>query len=258
MKKGAIDGVSVAIALGIVTWVSLSLWWRISIQVNSAIGPQVPYFLLLAFGPIFLARRFIFFGGMASRTRLRKEFPSQALSALFGVFICLVVALLCFSFSNEPAAEPSPDEPLRGTARLISAYAFPTYIAVVEEAAFRGQLQRRVASHIGKTLSVIIATGAFLALHWQNVEFESYWPMYVVVGLVCGILAANYLSMVGALLVHATVNLLGVSFVPLLNRSSPMLSTHSARALLFICLLVFAASFGHGVRRHLLKEHSAV
>src|SRR5260370_1298917 len=81
------------------------------------------------------------------------------------------------------------------------------------------------------------------AIHWQNVEFKSYWPMYLGIALACGLLAANYLSMFGALLVHATLNLLGVSFVSALNRSSPMMSTYGARACLFICLVVFTVIF---------------
>lgn len=233
-----------ALAMAIATWVGLALWWRISVAVNAEIDPRIPIFLVLTFGALLLARRFIFYSvPLASQPYWIGERIFLAANTFLGIIVCLGTAFLCFVFSNTAAGEASADESLRGLAAPISAYSFPIYIAAVEEAAFRSQLQRRLAPSVGKFQSILIAGMIFVAIHWRNVAFHDFWAMYISIAVVCGFLAADFRSIIGAIMVHASLNLAGVSFAPWLNREVASLTTGGVRTAGIVCLAVTVVLF---------------
>lgn len=146
---------------------------------------------------------------------------------------------MCFSFSNAPALSAISDPQLSGLAATLSGYLLPVYIATVEEVAFRGQLQARLADSFGKLGAMVFATAVFLAMHAPNNEFVNYWPLYLAISTVCGVLALDRRYLLYAVLVHAAVNLFGTVLAPSFNRATDDLESSAGRATL-LALLVLA------------------
>lgn len=232
-----------SVAHAAVVWVALRIWWAASIRINIWLSPALPLYAALAFGVPIAFRSKIAFSIVLGPRLSSTEFWWSFVGIGLGLAVCVLTSLICFSYADGPAAVAVPSNGLAGAAAKSSAFLFPAYLALVEEISFRGQLQGRLTPVLGNFRSIGLATAAFVAIHIPNAEFSEYWPMYLAISLVCGILVSTTGALAGAILVHVSFNIIGAAFGPWLNRSTGALESNAGRVLLFLALLMATSLF---------------
>ncbi|HEU4592529.1 MAG TPA: CPBP family intramembrane glutamic endopeptidase [Steroidobacteraceae bacterium] len=207
-------------------------------QINSTISPSLPLAFPMAFATLIAFRRWLFNLNRHQLDKLNKvNGTSAALLTVLGLVICLLSILVCFAFSGIQAEHPSPTPGLTGLNAWSTAYALPIYGAIVEEAAFRAQLQLRMESMLSPFGAMCASSVAFIAIHTANEGFFAYWPLYLSITIVCGLLVLKLRSVYFALIVHSLTNLLGGASASLLNDSADMLSESTARVVIVFLLV---------------------
>jgi membrane protease YdiL (CAAX protease family) len=193
---------------------------------NVKFAPVFPW-AVVAMG-IYLCLFWWYFGGHGwpartaeiRRARLRQRLPSgralrQALITAGFATIALRAALdVVRRLSTRPAQDLTSPE-------VLNRYPFVTVLSllimtaaiagIVEEAAFRGYMQKPIEERHGPTVAILLVSVLFCAAHYR-VEAPDAWPWliftpaYFATGVTLGMLAYLTNSIVIGVFVHATVD----------------------------------------------------
>jgi membrane protease YdiL (CAAX protease family) len=233
-----------AVGLTVLVWIGFLIWWHVCIRLNAFLAPSIPIAVLLAFGALIAFRkRLVYVPADVVNRRMAHRRTSIVLSGFLAISVCLLAVLTCFAFSNSYAAIPLPEPSLRGFAAVSASFALSSYVAIVEEAAYRGQLQTRLEPLLGRFGSAGVSSFLFVFLHFSNREFSEYWPLYVAISVTCGLLVACFGSISVAILVHFGSNLAATLSADALNQWTGFFSQPFAQKFLVCALLLAAAIF---------------
>lgn len=199
--------------------------WQVLLALNLERTPRVPWSLPAGVGWLALVCFWLRGGGPPTSTRnerrasLRAEHvPASSWRALLAIgsfgwcgLLLLEVAFLR-AFGGPPSAPLPPELP------LVSVVAFALLASVgagvVEECAFRGELQSPLESRYGPGAAIAISSGAFLLAHWSSAAGDLFllnaW-FYLGAGALFGFIAWNSGSILPGIVLHVFADLIGIA-----------------------------------------------
>jgi membrane protease YdiL (CAAX protease family) len=191
--------VATSVAIAIVGAMIVDFVLALVITTNGRIAPNVPW------GAVALFVISIGFGAWQT-SRGKQESSLNQWSSWWAV-TSVVLGVVCLA-----AVQATVLSVYRGTysvaeigGEVAAAFiAIPVYSGAMEEFLFRGVVQTRLRSVVGRW-SVALTAFLFVLVHLSRPDFRFQWPLFVAIALVCGWMAYK-VSLLAAALIHVIYN----------------------------------------------------
>jgi membrane protease YdiL (CAAX protease family) len=188
--------------------VAMRVAYGVILGINEAIFPSEPWFIavlvmlliLTSFWPVPQSSEW----PMVSATN---RLVRTALRVFLAGLVCFGVTVLVSGYLLGVVATSWP-VPGGATESLVDwvPLILPLYGAWIEEVAFRGMMQGKLERRFGVVLAITVTTVFFVSAHVGNIGFSRLIPVYVVLSVLCGILASRSKSIGPAIGLHVLIN----------------------------------------------------
>jgi membrane protease YdiL (CAAX protease family) len=188
----------------------LQFAYVVTLAVNKIIYPSAPWFiapliLILVASAFWPVTQWSEWPIASANNRLSVAVLRVFLGGLvcFGVVVLMSGYLLGLVGTLWPA-------PADATESLVVAVPLflPLFGAWIEEIAFRGMLQGKLERQFGTPIAIAVTSVVFVLAHAGNLGFERQIPFYLVLSVICGILASRSQSLGPAIGVHVFIDAL--------------------------------------------------
>jgi membrane protease YdiL (CAAX protease family) len=249
-----------AVVTGLAFASSGTLIWAYIVSLNLRYGSSVPWSVPPAALYLWLWWKYAAGKGWprstaeARRDSLR-AFPVSdgawglaILAGIFGIAAALRILNITGRFITLPEQPVPPELAQISRLTLLVVSVMGSVVAgVVEEASFRGYMQRPIERRHGPIIAIAVTSIAFWLAHFTHPGYSVLMPFYVAIGVTYGTMAYLTNSIMPGLVVHAVSDSLGSLMVlaqgqQVSSQPIPVATLHPPLWLTIAAFTVFAAA----------------